>query len=127
MGDRCYWQAWVRKSDSKRFQEIVYGQVRDKNQIEFTDEMNYGAYGACERAAKEGLVFKVSHGAGGEYGAGEYCAINGKFYTVNCLHDGDIGVPVDDEGEVSKKDLDAVRDYLVALKSVEEMLKGARQ
>lgn len=125
MGDRCYWEARVRRQDSKRFQEIVYsGEVRYPGETDLReDEMNYAAWDACERAAKEGLVFKVWHGAGGQYGEGEFCGIDGKFYQADRLCEGCLCVPVDEHGDPVKESVKQVKEYIAALERIEEFLE----
>ena len=123
MGDRCYWEATVRRKDSERFQEIVYGEVLHPGKTEFVEEMNYAAHNVCKRAANEGLVFKVSHGAGGGYGAGEFCGSDGKFYVADRLCEGMLCVPVDDYGEPVAESVKSVKEYMAALERVERILK----
>jgi len=124
MGDRCYWEAEVRKRDSSRFQEIIYGTVLDKERTEFEEvEMNYAAWDGCTSAAEEGLVFKVSHGAGGNYGAGAFCALGGKLYTVERTEDGRICVPVNSRGNIDPKRMEEVKKYIAAVKKVNRILQ----
>jgi hypothetical protein len=123
MGDECYWEARVRRKDTERFQEIVFGEIVDSERTVFEDDgMDYGARNECEEAAKEGLVFKVMHGAGSEYGEMEYCGIDGKFYGIERITCGRYCVALDKNGRVDERALQAARDYLEAVKRVEAIL-----
>ena len=118
MGDRCYYRAEIRREDLCRFMDLLVGEkyetveeflkiytdTDDGPLIEIeVEEINYGGHRATEKAAKEGLVFRGSHGAGGSYMAMSFIGIDGELHVV--LDDDGILVTalydVDDEGQAS--------------------------
>lgn len=135
MGDRCWFEVYVRKRDAKAFQELVFhreGFEADPphhdypNAVYFQDdEANYGYYTECQDAGQRGLVFQGRSGAGGDYGPARFCAIDGQFHHIETLWDGTPAVGYDEEKRrLNAASLDAIEDYLQAYHRVRSILQG---
>lgn len=73
MGDRCWFQCWVRKEDAEKFESLVdVGSPNDEDAkcFQYIDEQaNYGHHDSLKEAAKEGCIFYGYHMNGEEYGS----------------------------------------------------------
>ncbi len=105
MGDRCYMKITMRTEDVDRFSEVSGLGAEwwdwDESENEITselvaEEMNYAALSECEKAAKAGCVFLAEHGAGGDYGPGEYAAFGKQFVDAETAHTGSYIIHVAD-------------------------------
>ena len=133
MGDRCYMEVTVRKSDAKKFAKHLDARgcscpsedVPGAEHFEI-DESNYGQHMPREEAAKDGCVFSGWHGAGGEYGAMQVAAADGVMEEVDAL-DGCMLVPVtvNDDGKARLMDgaLETIQRYLDLDKRAEALMK----
>lgn len=122
MGDRCYMEVTVRKSDAAKFEEhldaegcgtpsdVVPGAMHYE-----LEECNYAQHMDRQKAAEDGCVFSGWHGPGGEYSAMQFAAADGMMEEVDAT-DGCMLCPVtvDDDGKARLMDgaLETVQRYL---------------
>jgi hypothetical protein len=132
MGDRCSMTITMRTEDVPKFSEASgLGEQwwdRDEGENEIiselvAEEMNYAALSECDKAAKAGCVFLAEHGAGGDYGPGEYAAFGKKFVDTEVSHSGSYIIHVDD----LKNPDPCVKQGLGFLKEFREVYEAAYQ
>lgn len=137
MGDRCWFEVYVRKRDAKAFRDLVFrreGFEADPPNDDYSravyyqdDEANYGYYAECEKTAKLGLVFEGRSGAAVQYGPARFCGIRRKFYHIETMWDGAPTVRLDEETrEFAPDAFSVIHDYLDAYQRVRKAL-GARE
>ena len=109
MGDRCYLEITLRRSDLDRFGKHLDAapgeEWWDHLDEEATQpgivtasvyEANYAWYDERCAAAKEGIDFRGWHAEGGEYGPYEFAAFRGKHLEAERNHDGELVIAVDE-------------------------------
>jgi len=130
MTDCCYVQLEFRKSDlpilekhlGKGFwdDEIKIGRKRMEVG---RSEANYGWYDPLHEAAKEGAVFIGWNADGDNYGEGEFVSVEGEYHDFP-TYEHRLVVPVNKNGEVSEKDLEAARAFLDRKKEALKILRS---
>ena len=141
MGDRCYMEVTVRKTDAPKFEEIlglkgtgvpqtfsIYTVAEAVSYV--VEESNYGDHEPRMEAAEAGCAFIGFHTSGHEYPACEFAAADG--VMVEALTDTDSGllVPIDVENGravVQPHILADVQRYLDLRKRAEELMAAACQ
>ena len=74
--------------------------------------------------ARLGMVFSGGHGSGNlGYPEGLFCSFNGKFYAIDTINDEPV-VTVLPNGNINQENLNEVRDYLKAMKKINEVTGG---
>ena len=109
MGDRCYLEITLRRSDLDRFGKHLDAapgeEWWDHLDEEATQpgivtasvyEANYAWYDERCAAAKDGIDFHGWHAEGGEYGPYEFAAFRGKHLEAERNHDGELVIAVDE-------------------------------
>lgn len=110
MGDRCYLEITLRRSDLDRFGkhlDAAPGEAwwdhldEEANQPGIVTasvyEANYAWYDERCTAAKEGIDFHGWHAEGGEYGPYEFVSFRGKHLEAERNHDGELVIAVDED------------------------------
>lgn len=109
MGDRCYLKMEILAAELPEWDKIfscwhspqnLLGWVDEPKElpegeavIEITvEEANYAWDDELRRAAKAGLTFAGWHDAGGEYPAGRFAGVDGRYDEVETGSDGDVVV-----------------------------------
>jgi hypothetical protein len=91
MGDRCYLQMYVAKSDIEKMRPILdWIEPSDLNDqgvptgsVEIIDyEANYGLYDELEKMAGDEITFQGGHGEGGEYGPEVFVSFKGEYVSL---------------------------------------------
>ena len=109
MGDRCYLEITLRRSDLDRFGKHLDAAPGEEwwdhldeeaNQPGIVTasvyEANYAWYDQRCAAAKDGIDFHGWHAEGGEYGPYEFVAFKGKHLEAERNHDGELVIAVDE-------------------------------
>ena len=109
MGDRCYLEITLRRSDLDRFGkhlDAAPGEAwwdhldEEANQPGVVTasvyEANYSWYDERCAAAKKGIDFHGWHAEGGEYGPFEFVSFRGKHLEAERNHDGELVIAVDE-------------------------------
>ena len=109
MGDRCYLEITLRRSDLDRFAKHLDAAPGEEwwdhldeeaNQPGIVTasvyEANYAWYDERAAAAREGIDFHGWHAEGGEYGPYEFVAFKGKHLEAERNHDGELVIAVDE-------------------------------
>ena len=109
MGDRCYLEITLRRSDLDRFGKHLDAAPGEEWWDHLDDESdqpgivtasvyeaNYSWYDQRCAAAKEGIDFHGWHAEGGEYGPYEFVSFRGKHLEAERNHDGDLVIAVDE-------------------------------
>jgi len=112
---RPYWNTYMNNQEEDEFGNPVY---------EATDA-NYAWYDQLIEAARKGLVFHGSHGCGGSYAAGDFCAVSEKYFEVETVC-GDGSRPVvgiNEDGGRVEKEIEKAKEYFAARKRVAELMK----
>jgi hypothetical protein len=110
MGDRCYIEITMRRSDLSRFAAHVDAAPAEKWWDCLTEEenrpgvvtvsvyeANYGWYDERAAAAKDGIPFYGTHADGGEYGPYAFASWNGEHCETPLNHDCDLILAVDED------------------------------
>ena len=109
MGDRCYLRMkilaaelpkWNKIFSFRRSPQTLLGWVDEPKEIPegeavvevVAHEANYAWDSELKEAAKAGLTFSGWHGSGGEYPAGRFAGVDGKYDEVETSEDGDVVV-----------------------------------
>lgn len=109
MGDRCYLRMEILAAELPKWDKIFsYGRspqgllewVDDPKELDpherviqiTVDEANYAWESELKEAAKAGLTFAGWHDAGGEYPAGRFAGVGGRYDEVETSNDGDVVV-----------------------------------
>ena len=136
MGDRCYLRMEVLARDQEEldriaeemrdyFYDVECDELRGPIVELEVDEANYAYWDEREDWAAKGFIFRGHHGSGGDYGEGEFIAIDGKHYAVECLHSYSGPVCLIDV-KTRKPDpnfMERINEYLDALEKVEAIFK----
>ena len=130
MGDRCYLEITLRRSDLDRFGKHLDSAPGEEwwdhldeeaNQPGIVTasvyEANYAWYDERCAAAKEGIDFQGWHAEGGEYGSYEFVAFRGKHLEAERNHDGELVIAVD-ENLKPLTGMAHLRKYVRTLKKV---------
>ena len=109
MGDRCYLEITLRRSDLDRFGKHLDAAPGEEwwdhldeeaNQPGIVTasvyEANYAWYDERCAAAKDGIDFHGWHAEGGEYGPYEFVSFMGKHLEAERNHDGELVIAVDE-------------------------------
>ena len=109
MGDRCYLEITLRRSDLDRFGKHLNASPGEEWWDHLDDELdqpgivtasvyeaNYAWYDERCAAAKEEIDFHGWHAEGGEYGPYEFVAFKGKHLEAERNHDGELVIAVDE-------------------------------
>ena len=109
MGDRCYLEINLRRSDLDRFGKHLdaapgeeWWDHLDEDQDQpgvvtaSVYEANYAWYDERAAAAKDGIDFHGWHAEGGEYGPYEFVSFRKKHLEAERNHDGDLVIAVDE-------------------------------
>ena len=109
MGDRCYLEITLRRSDLDRFGKHLDAAPGEEwwdhldeeaNQPGVVTasvyEANYSWYDERCAAAKKGIDFHGWHAEGGEYGPFEFVSFRGKHLEAERNHDGELVIAVDE-------------------------------
>lgn len=109
MGDRCYLKMEILAAELPKWDKIFSYRHSPKNLLGWVDEpkelpegeavieitveeANYAWDDELRRAAKAGLTFAGWHDAGGEYPAGRFAGVDGRYDEVETGSDGDVVV-----------------------------------
>lgn len=136
MGDRCYVQMTMRKTDVPLFAQFV-GAEPDEQWFDYEDELdnpeltdvslheaNYALLDARQAAAEAGIPFFGTHDAGSEYGPGGFVSLHGQMFDVSLSHDGYLILALDDDLKpVDADDLTHLRAYTTKLKAVKRLFR----
>jgi len=134
MGDRCYMNLTLLKTDRVAFATIFgeveegwYDQVDDEDDryvavIEY--EANYAWYDELNEAAADGLVFFGHHASGGEYGAGAFIGIDGGCDYVDIDKNGHPTARVSEDGEIDGDQYFGVMNYYKNIHRAKEIVYG---
>lgn len=130
MGDRCYLEITLRRSDLDRFGQHLNASPgeewwdhldEEENQPGIVTasvyEANYTWYDERCAAAKEGIEFHGWHAEGGEYGPYEFVSLKGKHLEAERNHDGYLVIAVD-ENLKPMAGMVHLRKYVRTLKKV---------
>ena len=109
MGDRCYLEITLRRSDLDRFGKHLDAAPGEEWWDHLDEEAsqpvivtasvyeaNYAWYDERCAAAKDGIDFHGWHAEGGEYGPYEFVAFKGKHLEAERNHDGELVIAVDE-------------------------------
>jgi len=109
MGDRCYLEITLRRSDIDRFGQHLnvspgeeWWDHLDEEETQpgivmaSVYEANHAWYDERCAAAKEGIDFHGWHAEGGEYGPFEFVSFHGKHLEAERNHDGYLVIAVDE-------------------------------
>ena len=107
MGDRCYLEITLRRSDLDRFGKHLDSAPGEEWWDHLDEEAsqpvivtasvyeaNYAWYDERAAAAREGIDFHGWHAEGGEYGPYEFVAFKGKHLEAERNHDGELVIAV---------------------------------
>ena len=130
MGDRCYLEITLRRSDLDRFGKHLDAAPGEEwwdhldeeaNQPGIVTasvyEANYAWYDQRCAAAKEGIDFHGWHAEGAEYGPFEFVSFRGKHLEAERNHDGELVIAVD-ENLKPITGMTHLRKYVRTLKKV---------
>ena len=109
MGDRCYLEITLRRSDLDRFGKHLDSAPGEEWWDHLDEEAsqpvivtasvyeaNYAWYDERAAAAREGIDFHGWHAEGGEYGPYEFVSFRGKHLEAERNHDGELVIAVDE-------------------------------
>ena len=109
MGDRCYFEITLRRSDLDRFGkhldaapgeewwDHLDGEASQPGIVTASvHEANYAWLDERLAAAQDGIDFHGWHAEGGEYGPYEFAAFRGKHLEAERNHDGELVIAVDE-------------------------------
>ena len=110
MGDRCYLEITLRRSDLDRFGKRLdaapgeeWWERLDEEASQpgivtaSVHEANYAWLDERLAAAQDGIDFHGWHAEGGEYGPYEFVAFKGKHLEAERNHDGELVIAVDED------------------------------
>ena len=128
MGDRCFMQIALRRSDLPRFAAHVgtapaeewWDQLSEDSEEIVTAEVyesNYAWFDQRQAAAEAGIPFHGIHGEGGNYGPYAFASWNGEHHEAALSHDGELIMTVNEDLE-PLDDVQALRDYIAILRRV---------
>ena len=130
MGDRCYLEITLRRSDLDRFGKHLDAAPGEEWWDHLDDESdqpgivtasvyeaNYSWYDERCAAAKKGIDFHGWHAEGGEYGPFEFVSFRGKHLEAERNHDGELVIAVD-ENLKPLTGMARLRKYVRTLKKV---------
>ena len=130
MGDRCYLEITLRRSDLDRFGKHLDAAPGEEWWDHLDDESdqpgivtasvyeaNYSWYDERCAAAKDGIDFHGWHAEGGEYGPFEFVSFRGKHLEAERNHDGELVIAVD-ENLKPLTGMARLRKYVRTLKKV---------
>ena len=140
MGDRCYLEITLRRSDLDRFGKHLDAAPGEEwwdhldeeaNQPGIVTasvyEANYAWYDQRMNAAKADIPFYGYHAEGGEYGSYAFASWAGKLYEAPLSHEGDLMLAVDENLKpISAKARRHLRQYVDALKQIKADFATAR-
>ena len=132
MGDRCYLELTLCRSDLSHFAPHIDSTPNEAwwdhldedadHPEEVTvsvHEANYAWYDERMNAAKAGIPFYGTHGEGGEYGSYAFASWAGKLHEVPLSHDGDLVLAVDENLKpVCATARRHLRQYVSALRKI---------
>ena len=134
MGDRAYAQVVYSAKDVAVFEELGFGEeeywkgLPEGVSFLVDQEANYGHSSSLRELAEKGYVFIAQHDAGGEYDAARLASDGKTFSEVDAMvHDPRPCVPVNANGFVDKKQLQAVRKYWRAVARAKQKLGLAEE
>jgi len=130
MGDSTWLNISLAEKDLEKFDKVLINEMWEGtwwDEAEIDDgvifaqiyEANYGWFTQLENLAEANLTFHGSSGSGGSYGAGIFACHEGNLMEVLADHDSQPVVIVEADGNVSKSQLENVRDYLDISKKAE--------
>ena len=134
MGDRCYLEITLRRSDLDRFGKHLdaapgeewWDHLDEEANMQgivtaSVYEANYAWLDERLAAAKEGIDFHGWHAEGGEYGQYEFVSFKGKHLEAERNHDGDLMLSI---GEDLKPlhGMASIRKYVATLRKVRAAL-----
>ena len=138
MGDRCYLEITLRRSDLDRFGKHLDAAPGEEwwdhldeeaNQPGIVTasvyEANYAWYDERCAAAKDGSDFHGWHAEGGEYGPYEFVSFRGKHLEGERNHDGDLVIAVD-ENLKPLTSMAQLRQYVRTLKKAKAAFAEAQ-
>ena len=140
MGDRCYLEITLRRSDLPRFAPHIdaapeeewwdhLDEEQDRPEIVTASvyEANYAWYDERMNAAKANIPFHGYHAEGGEYGSYAFASWAGKLHEAPLSHEGDLVLAVDENLKpITAKARRHLRQYVAALKMIKSDFASAR-
>lgn len=132
MGDRCYLELTLHRTDLSRFAPHVDARPDEEWWDCLTEnsdhpdtvtvsvyEANYAWVDERAEAAKAGIPFHGYHGEGGEYGSYAFASWAGKLHEAPLNHDGDMVLAVGENLKpISATARQHLRKYVAALKKI---------
>jgi len=131
MGDRCCLEMTLRGTDLPRFAAFVGAQPGEEwwNALDTADhpdlvtvqlyEANYGLLDERTAAAKAGIPFHGTHGAGGEYSGHAFASIDGEMAEAPINEWGELIMAVDEDLN-PLDDIEDLRAYVSRLRAVKK-------
>ena len=134
MGDRCYLEITLRRSDLSRFAPHIdvapdeewwdhLDEEQDRPGIVTASvyEANYAWYDERMNAAKADIPFYGYHADGGEYGSYAFASWAGKLHEAQLSHEGDLVLAVDEHLKpISAAARRQLRQYVAALRKIKD-------
>ena len=132
MGDSCFLEITMRRSDLPRFASHIDAAPEEKwwdrldedeNRPEIVTvsvyEANYSWYDERMNTAKAEIPFYGYHAEGGEYGSYAFASLAGKLHEAPLSHEGDLMLAVDENLKpISSKARRNLRQYVAALRQL---------
>lgn len=128
MGDRCYLYVTVEKARAKEFSDIVFGFDKEPDAesdlcVSYEEfEVNWGATDERATAAKAGILFYGTHGAGDEYGPCAFYGMNGVSDEAETGPNGGYVLPADEDGNISESAQDNLKAFIRGFKEAKERI-----
>jgi hypothetical protein len=140
MGDRCYLELTLRRSDLARFAPHIDAAPEEKwwdrlDEDEANPELvtasvyeaNYSWYDERMNAAKADIPFYGYHAEGGEYGSYAFASWAGKLQEAPLSHEGDLILAVDENLKaISSTARRQLRQYVTALRRIKSDFATAK-
>lgn len=113
MGDRCWFEVWVKNEDVEKFTTLVFGaalkpMATTEHYAYFQDDQAHmGRVDECMDAAAEGLNFFGRHGNGANYGWYAFYTAENELHDYETGHDfiGVVIQPLNMSGDVEVSNL----------------------
>ena len=139
MGDRCYLEITLRRSDLDRFGKHLDAAPEEEwwDRLDEEDdrpgvvtasvyEANYAWYDERMNAAKADIPFYGYHAEGGEYGSYAFATWAGKLHEAPLSHEGDLVLAVDENLKpITAKARRNLRQYVAALRKIKSDFASA--
>lgn len=128
MSDSCWVQVYVREDQLETFCQasglcyVTEATIEDGVGVFDLEEVNYGGLNELDNAARAGVVFAGSHGAGDEYGPMRFAGVGGK-YEEHCEgYDCTLILYVRENGTIPAANLKALKKFVAFYKEAEAAL-----